>query len=159
MNNPEVRPIASLANLPKTAVRGSRNGNLTRSEDHAKWHKRFHVTQVVRARRSNPFLFGSGAARYRILKRSFDIAACVAAAPFALPIIGVCTLAVRLSSPGPVLFIQQRTGRGGQLFSILKIRTMVVDAESRKAALKQRDAVFGPDFKLTQDPRVTGSER
>jgi len=79
----------------------------------------------------------------------------VAALPVALPILAVSALAVRLTSAGPVLFIQQRTGQGGQPFSILKIRTMVADAEHRKAALKAQDTVDGPDFKLTDDPRVT----
>jgi lipopolysaccharide/colanic/teichoic acid biosynthesis glycosyltransferase len=93
--------------------------------------------------------------RYHILKRSLDIALCVAVLPVALPILALSTLAVRLTSPGPVLFVQQRAGRGGKPFSIMKIRTMVVDAERQKAALKEQSAIKGPDFKLTDDPRVT----
>jgi lipopolysaccharide/colanic/teichoic acid biosynthesis glycosyltransferase len=160
MKNPgqiEVQRNSSRANSPMTSVRGSPNRNQIRSGDRAtRWHKgQSHATQSFRARRPNPILFGGGAARYHILKRSFDIALCVAVLPFALPILAACALAVRLSSPGPVLFIQQRTGLGGHPFYILKIRTMVVDAEHRKAALKERDTVFGPDFKLTHDPRVT----
>lgn len=117
--------------------------------------EQIHAAQTFRARRPNPILFGGGAARYHILKRSFDITLCVAALPLALPILATCALAVRLASPGPVLFVQQRTGRGGQSFSMLKIRTMVVDAEHQKAALKKQDTVPGPDFKLVDDPRVT----
>ncbi len=111
--------------------------------------------QNFKAGQLNPFLFGRGAARYRILKRGFDIAACVAALPFALPLVAACALAVRLSSPGPVLFLQQRAGRGGQPFLMLKIRTMVVEAEQQKVALKQKEGISGPDFKLAQDPRIT----
>lgn len=113
------------------------------------------VIQAYRASRPNPALFGGTAARYSILKRSFDIALCMAVLPLALPVLAVSALAVRLTSPGPVLFVQQRTGRGGKPFSILKIRTMVVDAELRKAALKEQGAIDGPDFKMTNDPRVT----
>ena len=113
------------------------------------------ATQAFRARQPNPILFGNGAARYHFLKRCFDLTLCLAVLPMALPILALSALAVRLTSPGPILFVQQRTGRGGRPFSILKIRTMVVDAEDRKAALKKKDPVDGPDFKLTNDPRVT----
>ena len=160
MTNPEqieVQHNSLRADFPMTGVRSSPIRNQIRPEDRAnRWHLgQIHATQAFRARRPNPILFGGGAARYHILKRSFDIALCVAVLPFALPILVACALAVRLSSPGPVLFIQQRTGRGGQPFRMLKIRTMVVDAEHRKAAMKERDTVFGPDFKPTHDPRVT----
>jgi lipopolysaccharide/colanic/teichoic acid biosynthesis glycosyltransferase len=113
------------------------------------------VNQAVRARRSRTGVSGGHSTRYQILKRSLDIALCVAVLPVALPILAVSTLAVRLTSSGPVLFVQQRTGRGGKPFSIYKIRTMVADAELQKAALKEQGSIDGPDFKLTDDPRVT----
>lgn len=145
------------ANFPKTGVRASPNGSKIRSEDRARrGHQgQYQATQVFGAGQINPFLFGGGAARYRILKRGFDIAACVAALPFALPLLAACALAVCLSSPGPVLFLQQRAGRRGQPFWMLKFRTMVVDAEQQKAALRQREGISGPDFKLARDPRIT----
>jgi lipopolysaccharide/colanic/teichoic acid biosynthesis glycosyltransferase len=160
MTNPEqieVQRNSLRADFPMTGVTSSPIRNQIRPEDRAnRWHLgQIHATQAFRARRPNPILFGDGAARYHILKRSFDIALCVVVLPFALPILAACALAVRLSSPGPVLFIQQRTGRGGRPFGMLKIRTMVVDAEHQKAALKEQDTVLGPDFKPTDDPRVT----
>ena len=153
----ELRLNSSRASFRGRGIRGFANGTQNRSAHRAeRWHQgQIHAAQTFRARRPNPILLGGEATRYHILKRSFDIALCVAALPLALPILAVCALAVRLTSRGPVLFVQQRTGRGGRPFRMLKIRTMVVDAEHRKAALKKRDTVPGPDFKLADDPRVT----
>ena len=138
---------------PNTALRTPANENQFNSRNHDLELTR--AKQAFAVRRPNPTLSGKSAARYYILKRSLDIALCVAVLPMALPILAMSALAVRLTSPGPVLFVQQRTGRGGKPFSMLKIRTMVVDAERRKAALKEKSAIDGPDFKLTDDPRVT----
>ena len=111
--------------------------------------------QTFVARNSKPASSRKRAARYHFFKRSLDITVCIAVLPVALPILAVTALSVRLTSPGPVLFVQERTGRGGRPFSILKIRTMVVDAERQKAVLKKQSAIDGPDFKLIDDPRVT----
>ena len=71
------------------------------------------------------------------------------------PLLIAIAVAVRFSSPGPVIFRQQRTGRDGRLFTMLKFRTMVVDAEERLAELVVRNEGAGPLFKLDDDPRVT----
>lgn len=71
------------------------------------------------------------------------------------PILIVTALAIRFSDPGPVLFKQKRVGIRGELFEILKFRTMVVDAEARLAALKARNEGNGVLFKMANDPRVT----
>ncbi len=63
-------------------------------------------------------------------------------------------LLVKLDSPGPVFFRQLRGGRGGELFEIVKFRTMVSGAEEMKAALRARDEAVGI-FKISDDPRVT----
>jgi lipopolysaccharide/colanic/teichoic acid biosynthesis glycosyltransferase len=64
-------------------------------------------------------------------KRLFDIACILASLPLTLPIAFIVALLVRLTSPGPILFLQERIGRGGKTFQILKFRTMchLVDAE------------------------------
>src|SRR5207248_8397488 len=64
-------------------------------------------------------------------------------------------LAIKLSSPGPVIFKQKRAGLGGKPFTIFKFRTMCVDAEARKKALRAHSEQDGPAFKLANDPRVT----
>lgn len=62
-----------------------------------------------------------------MLKRVFDLVAALIALPLALPLMAVCALAVRLDSPGPVLHISRRIGRGNALFAMPKIRTMHMD--------------------------------
>ncbi|KQP84539.1 exopolysaccharide biosynthesis polyprenyl glycosylphosphotransferase [Aeromicrobium sp. Leaf291] len=71
------------------------------------------------------------------------------------PVLLAIAVAVRASSPGPVIFRQERTGRDGKPFTMLKFRTMVVDAEERLADLVLRNEGAGPLFKLDDDPRVT----
>jgi exopolysaccharide biosynthesis polyprenyl glycosylphosphotransferase len=91
----------------------------------------------------------------RLVKGTIDrmIAAVlvVAAAPVLLGI----ALAVRLSGPGPVLYRQQRVGLGGQLYTMYKFRSMVIDAEARLAALQAANEGDGLLFKIRHDPRVT----
>lgn len=111
--------------------------------------------QVYRTEQPKPGSSGHGDKHYALVKRGFDIAACVVAAPFVLPLVLVCALAVRYSSRGPILFRQNRTGQGGHPFGMLKFRSMVVDAELQKAALKESKGISGPDFKMEQDPRIT----
>jgi len=92
---------------------------------------------------------------YRIMKRALDIALCIAMLPVAIPILGICAALVKLTSHGPIFFVQERTGRAGHRFKMLKFRTMVPGAAGMKAELAHRNIMGGPDFKLTDDPRVT----
>ena len=71
------------------------------------------------------------------------------------PLLLACAMAVKLSSPGPVLFTQRRVGKDGKEFTIHKFRSMVVDAEQRLAELRERNQADGLLFKLDDDPRVT----
>jgi exopolysaccharide biosynthesis polyprenyl glycosylphosphotransferase len=71
------------------------------------------------------------------------------------PLMGVLALMIRLEDGGPVLFTQMRVGKAGKTFQIYKFRTMVVDAEQRKAELMARNEHDGVLFKLRNDPRVT----
>jgi exopolysaccharide biosynthesis polyprenyl glycosylphosphotransferase len=74
---------------------------------------------------------------------------------FVLPIMAVAAVLIRLSSPGPVLFRQQRAGLNGQPFTMLKFRTMVTNAEQLKQELAALNEMSGPVFKVTNDPRIT----
>jgi exopolysaccharide biosynthesis polyprenyl glycosylphosphotransferase len=71
------------------------------------------------------------------------------------PLLVGVALAVRVSSPGPVLFTQTRVGRDGELFSVRKFRSMYDDAEARLAALRDLNEHDGVLFKMRNDPRVT----
>lgn len=92
---------------------------------------------------------------YLRLKRAIDIAICLAVMPLVLPLMGICVLAIRLDSPGPIVFRQQRTGRHGLRFGMYKFRTMVQDAEALKASLAHLNILPPPDFKIPDDPRIT----
>lgn len=91
----------------------------------------------------------------RFAKRLFDVVAASLVLIVTSPVLLTAALAVRLTSPGPVLFRQVRAGRFGQPFEVLKFRTMVVSAEDGRDALLERNEVDGPLFKMRDDPRVT----
>jgi len=71
------------------------------------------------------------------------------------PVMMVIGLLVKLTSRGPVLFLQYRAGLGGKPFVLYKFRSMYIDAEARKKELMQFNERNGPVFKMTDDPRVT----
>jgi exopolysaccharide biosynthesis polyprenyl glycosylphosphotransferase len=89
------------------------------------------------------------------IKRGMDVVlSLLALLPIAL-IAPFVAVAIKLDSRGPVLFHQLRVGRDGRQFSMLKFRTMVVDAEERRAELLAQNDGAGPLFKVKRDPRVT----
>lgn len=102
--------------------------------------------------------FGGWSA-YDITKRTLDLGACLLALPLLLPILLGCALMVRLSGPGPLFFVQERTGRGGRRFRMYKFRTMVPEAPALRESMRAARAISGPDFKLVDDPRVTAVGR
>ncbi len=72
-----------------------------------------------------------------------------------IPVIPVIAVLVKLTSPGPVFFRQQRSGLNGAPFSIYKFRTMATNAEQLQHELAAMNEMSGPVFKVTNDPRVT----
>jgi lipopolysaccharide/colanic/teichoic acid biosynthesis glycosyltransferase len=93
--------------------------------------------------------------RYLLVKRGLDLAFCLVALPVVLPLLAVCSLAVRLDSPGPIMFTQWRTGQHGVRFRMYKFRTMVQNAEELKAEYAHLNILPYPDFKIPDDPRIT----
>ncbi len=101
----------------------------------------------------NAMFQGTG---YLFLKRVFDLLLTIVTAPLWLPLIGVCILLINLESPGsPAVFTQLRTGKGGKRFKLYKLRTMVPNAEELKHELAHLNELEWPDFKITNDPRIT----
>ncbi len=94
-----------------------------------------------------------------VVKATFDKAVALAALVAIAPLLGLLTLLIRLEDGGPVLFRQLRVGKDGRRFCIYKLRTMVPDAEERKADLADQHQEQGPLFKMTEDPRVTRAGR
>lgn len=88
-------------------------------------------------------------------KRAFDVALAATILTLTAPVLLVSIVALKLDSRGPVFFRQQRVGRHGHLFELIKLRSMVVDAEEQKEALLDLNEADGPLFKMTEDPRVT----
>jgi exopolysaccharide biosynthesis polyprenyl glycosylphosphotransferase len=95
----------------------------------------------------------------RIIKRSFDVVLSGLAILVLSPIALAIAIAIKLSSPGPVLFRQRRVGRGGREFTMLKFRSMVSEAEQRKDELLHLNEGGPGLFKIAADPRVTGVGR
>ena len=90
-----------------------------------------------------------------VVKQAVDFAgALVMLAALAIPLAFVALL-VKLTSPGPVLFRQSRSGLNGSPFTIYKFRTMVTNAEQIKHELEAMNEMQGPVFKITKDPRIT----
>lgn len=92
---------------------------------------------------------------YTFFKRVMDITISVLMLPFIIPVIAICGLALWLENPGAILFSQLRTGWRGQRFKMFKLRTMVTNAEDIKQELRHLNELSWPDFKMSNDPRVT----
>ncbi|MBM3753991.1 MAG: sugar transferase [Acidobacteria bacterium] len=104
-----------------------------------------------------PMLTFSGAPHdeFRLLaKRLIDLLCAGAAAVVLAPFLAIVAVAIKLTSRGPVLFRQQRCGLNGRLFTLLKFRSMVQDAEAMKASLADRNE-RSLVFKIKNDPRLT----
>jgi exopolysaccharide biosynthesis polyprenyl glycosylphosphotransferase len=91
----------------------------------------------------------------RIIKAAFDKLLALAGLIVALPLLALLALVITLDDGGPALFRQTRVGKDGHNFSVYKFRTMVTDAESRRADLSAHNQQQGPLFKIRKDPRIT----
>lgn len=90
-----------------------------------------------------------------VLKRLFDVFVAAVGLVIAAPAMIVFAIAIKLDSPGPVLFSQIRAGIGGRPFRMYKLRTMSADAEAELSSLVDIGELEEPVFKLRDDPRVT----
>lgn len=88
-------------------------------------------------------------------KRGFDFAIAALLILLLAPLLLAVALVIKLTSPGPVFFRQRRLTFGYREFTMLKFRSMVVDAEQRKEGLKKHNDSDGPMFKMSNDPRLT----
>lgn len=91
----------------------------------------------------------------RVLKRAMDLTLATCALLVASPVLLAIAIAIKLDSPGPVFFRQERTGRAGMPFRIFKFRSMTADAWQQRSSVSAQNEVDGPLFKMAHDPRVT----
>lgn len=89
------------------------------------------------------------------LKRFVDIISGIVGTVLSLPIILIVAIPLKIESPGPLIFKQQRVGKNGRIFNIYKLRSMYQDAEERKKALMEQNKMDGHMFKMDNDPRIT----
>ncbi len=92
---------------------------------------------------------------YLRLKRVIDLVVSIFLVILVLPVLVFCAVAIRLDSPGPIVFVQKRTGLGGKRFKMLKLRTMRKDADEIKKKYMHLNTLSYPDFKIPNDPRIT----
>jgi exopolysaccharide biosynthesis polyprenyl glycosylphosphotransferase len=89
------------------------------------------------------------------IKRALDVAVAALLIPLLLPVLLCVAIAIKLSSPGPIFFWQDRIGLNKRRFKICKFRTMVPDAEKLRINLERQNEMEGPAFKMKNDPRIT----
>jgi len=89
------------------------------------------------------------------VKRLIDIVGSSVILTLSAPVIAAAAVAIKLTSPGPVFFRQNRCALNGRRFEMLKLRTMVLDAEQQQTALLDLNEMDGPVFKIKDDPRIT----
>jgi exopolysaccharide biosynthesis polyprenyl glycosylphosphotransferase len=90
-----------------------------------------------------------------VAKRGFDVVVSLMLLALSAPLLAAVALLIKLTSPGAVIYRQERVGRGGRTFAFLKLRTMVVNAEALLPSLLDQNEAAGPLFKMRRDPRVT----
>lgn len=93
---------------------------------------------------------------YRFVKRVFDIVFSAAVLVAFCWLFAIIAILIKVDDPkGPVFFSQERVGKDGRTFRMLKFRSMCVDAEDRLAELRELNEKTGPVFKIAEDPRIT----
>ncbi|MGS0546471.1 sugar transferase [Pseudomonas sp. Y5-11] len=112
-------------------------------------------------RQGRGWLTGRDGGRPWTLSRTNRVLACVGALVLLVvfsPLLLGLALAIKFTSPGPVMFVQKRTGYRGRTFGMYKFRTMVCNAEELKESLRHlnKHGVDAIDFKIDKDPRITG---
>ncbi|MFQ5648758.1 MAG: sugar transferase [bacterium] len=93
------------------------------------------------------------------LKRTLDMILSLVLIVVFSPLILATVVAIKLTSRGPILFTQTRSGLNGRKFTLYKFRTMIVGAEMKKRELEKMNEMEGPVFKIRKDPRITSVGR
>jgi exopolysaccharide biosynthesis polyprenyl glycosylphosphotransferase len=142
-----MRQIAALCSL--AGVDFTMNSSLMTGKAIAPFVERYDRTTMLVYKFVNPAPFNLFA------KRLLDLAVSATAIIILLPLWLIIPIMIRMDSPGPAFFAQERVGKNGRRFKMFKFRSMVQDAERLKASLAQLNEMDGPVFKIKADPRIT----
>jgi exopolysaccharide biosynthesis polyprenyl glycosylphosphotransferase len=118
-------------------------------------NRRFASTRSNRQLRFKLLLWTIRTKLVNKLKRGLDLSVASVALLASSPLMLGTAVAIKLESPGPVLFKQTRVGKNGEHFSCYKFRSMYLDAEERLKELRSQNEADGPVFKMKHDPRIT----
>lgn len=140
--------LDSVRRIKDNAVKVSVLPNVARLVNAAVELDRLHGITLLGVRRFEITLSS------RLIKRTFDLLGSLLALAFLAPVLVLTAVAIKLDSRGPVLFRQQRAGRHGKAFAMIKFRSMVEGADARKEGLRHLNEANGV-FKITHDPRIT----
>jgi exopolysaccharide biosynthesis polyprenyl glycosylphosphotransferase len=113
--------------------------------------RRFQIEHVG----GRPYIGFAPVASVSWLKRAMDVLLVGAGLLVLAPLFAVVALAIKLDSPGPVFFAQERVGKHGRRFRMLKFRSMKQGADQQLDTLRAKNEAIGPLFKIRQDPRIT----
>lgn len=145
-----------LADLESTFLLCEEEGVRTRI--HVEFFPHVHSRVELERLDREPMLTYSGAPHDEVrllLKRTIDVVLALLALVILSPLLLLCVILIKITSPGPAIFRQQRCGLNGRRFVLYKFRTMVMDAEERRAELEHLN-VKETAFKIPNDPRLTG---
>lgn len=117
--------------------------------------QRFRRSQSNQRLRARMLVWSIRTKVVRSLKRTLDVTVASAAMLASAPLMAATALAIKLESPGPIIFRQIRVGKDGEHFYCYKFRSMYIDAEQRRAELLALNESDGPVFKIKRDPRIT----
>jgi lipopolysaccharide/colanic/teichoic acid biosynthesis glycosyltransferase len=92
---------------------------------------------------------------YSFFKRIMDIMCSFVGLIALVPVLLIVSIAIKIESKGPIIFVQKRVGKDGKVFSMYKFRSMLVNAEELKDKLSHKNEMDGPMFKIKEDPRIT----
>jgi exopolysaccharide biosynthesis polyprenyl glycosylphosphotransferase len=90
-----------------------------------------------------------------VIKRVLDFSLSALLLVGIAPVLLLTAVLIKLTSPGPVFFVQRRVGLGKRIFNIFKFRTMIANAEEKQGEIEHLNEVSGPVFKIKKDPRIT----
>jgi len=142
-----MRQIAALCSL--AGVDFTMNSSLFTGKATAPFVERYDQATMLVYKFVNPAPFKL------FVKRLLDLAVSATAIAILLPLWIIIPAMIRMDSPGPALFAQERVGKNGRRFKMFKFRSMVRDAERLKASLARLNEMDGPVFKIKADPRIT----